>query len=625
MERKAYSILTIKATGNSQDGKRTFEGIASTPTPDRGEDIVEPKGVQFTLPIPLLYQHNHREPIGWITHAKVTKEGIEVKGTVENIPESGKLKDRIDEAWQSIKYKLVRGLSIGFRALEYSFIEATGGLHIQKWAWYELSAVTIPMNQEATILAIKSAAIGHLNTPGASGKGKVRIGESKMSLREQLARLHEARATKVARLAELKSAVEGGTASDAELSEFDQVTGEIEVGDNDIRLKKAEIVTAYTADPVSPSVKTGVTIIVNKTDKEDSFKGQSYTRMIIAKAQAQLENISAVAVAQKRGWARTNPKLVELIKASVAGGGSGSGEWGAELVTADARFTGDFIEFLHGMTVFDKLGLREIPANVLIKGQDGAATAFWTGESKGIKVTKPDFFNVTLTPLKVAAIAVLSNELIRDSSPSAEKLVRDALGEAAAQRIDTTFLSADAAVSTVSPAGILNGVTGGTSAGNDAAGVIADLKTLMSGFLTAKNAAGVKLVMTPSMALALSLMQNALGQTEFPGLTQEGGVLRGMPVVVGDNVASNDVIMLKPSDIYRIGDSGLEVDFSREATIEMADNPAGASDTPVALANFPVNMFQTNSTAVRVIRSINFAKRRSDAVAFITDAAYGES
>ena len=131
---------------------------------------------------------------------------------------------------------------------------------------------------------------------------------------------------------------------------------------------------------------------------------------------------------------------------AVAGHGAGSGEAGAELVQADARFTGDFISYLYAQTVYNRLGLREVPANVTIKGQDGAATGYWVGESKGIPASKADFSTVSLTPLKVAALAVASMELLRDSTPAAEQLIRDALVAAAAQRIDATFVSATAAV-----------------------------------------------------------------------------------------------------------------------------------------------------------------------------------
>ena len=83
------------------------------------------------------------------------------------------------------------------------------------------------------------------------------------------------------------------------------------------------------------------------------------------------------------------------------------------------------------------------------------------------------------------------------------------------------------------------------------------------------------------------------------------------------------MIMLKPADIYRIGDSGVQVSISREAMIEQDTAPTGATDTPTgASANF-TSMFQSESTAIKVVRSINFAKRRASAVAVVTGADYG--
>lgn len=153
---RAYAILDLKDI-NDAGGKRTFSGIASTPTTDRMGDIVEPKGVQFKLPIPLLWQHRSGEPIGWVTDAEVTDKGIKISGEVADVPEEGKLKDRLLEAWQSLKYKLVRGLSIGFDPIEYAQIDGTWGQRFTKWEWLELSAVTIPANGDCSINAIKSA------------------------------------------------------------------------------------------------------------------------------------------------------------------------------------------------------------------------------------------------------------------------------------------------------------------------------------------------------------------------------------------------------------------------------------------------------------------------------------
>lgn len=181
---RAYSVFEIK----SFDGdKRTFKGIATTPATDRMADVVEPKGAEFKLPLPLLWQHDAKDPIGWVNTATVTDKGIEVEGEIADIPDDGPLKDRLKTAWQMIKNKLVRGLSIGFNPVEYSEIKGTYGLRFTKWEWLELSAVTIPANQEATILAVKQFA-----RPAATGKAVKLINPSGATEKRKFVKLIKA-------------------------------------------------------------------------------------------------------------------------------------------------------------------------------------------------------------------------------------------------------------------------------------------------------------------------------------------------------------------------------------------------------------------------------------------------
>jgi HK97 family phage major capsid protein/HK97 family phage prohead protease len=649
---RAYATLELKAV-DEVGGKRRFTGIASTISTDRMSDVVLPKGARFKLPFPLLWQHNSREPIGWVTAVRTTDKKIEVDCEIHNETEAGKLKDRLDEAWQSLKAKLVAGLSIGFNSIKSARIEGTYGYEFQEWDWLELSTVTIPANSDCSITQIKSAdavllaALGReqgganrrdLN-PGASGNSKSahRGNPSNRSLKgtemKTLQELRDLRTQKAARMNELLETCKaaGNDMDDAESGEFDTLELEVKQLDGEIRQKRFDTLNASTAKGVDGSSAAAASgsrgsamLNLKSNDADEAFKGQNFTRMAIAKAMAHIlgGGVSAAGIAQAR-WGKSNPTLVRLMKTNeIAGGGSGSGEWGAELVQADARYTGDFIEFLKSKTVYDKLALRQIPANVTIKGQDGTATGYWVGQSKPIPVSAADFSTVSLTPLKVAALAVVSNELLRDSSPAAEMLIRDALVDASSQRIDTTFLSATAASSGVSPAGLLNGLTPIASAGVDAAGLRSDIKALYRSFITAKNVDGLALVMHPAQAKALSLLVNSLGQQEFPGLTVNGGTLLGDPVVTGDNVDGGSIILLKPSDIYRIGDTGVEVSMSREAMIEQSTAPSGATDTPVAAGQYMTSMFQAESTAIKVVRSINFAKRRSTAVAYINNADY---
>ncbi len=156
MNNRAYSFITIKSVNEAD---RILEGIASTPTPDRMGDIVNPMGAQFSLPLPFLWQHDHASPIGHVVEAKATKDGITFRAQLAQTVEPGALKDLLDFAWQSIKMKLVAAVSIGFRPLKYAFL-ADGGIEFDSWEWYELSAVTVPAQAEATITSIKSIDAG---------------------------------------------------------------------------------------------------------------------------------------------------------------------------------------------------------------------------------------------------------------------------------------------------------------------------------------------------------------------------------------------------------------------------------------------------------------------------------
>ena len=654
--KKAYLVAeNIKATEEGEE--RVIRGIATSSAVDRVGDIVDPAGVRSESDIPLFLYHDSRQTVGRAKLGKPTKDGIPFEARLPKIAEAGRLKDRVDEAWQMLKYRLITGVSIGFNVLNDAYESIKdGGYRFLETEVLELSLVPIPANQTAKITTIKSlveqhlAALGHQglpptdrNRPGASGQSSKPPQGGFFHSRSQkginvktLNELRELRTTKHARMKELTDLFqqEGHDTTDEEASEFDGLADEIKQLDTDIRVAQYHATNAAGAKSVSGgnseagSASRGGLGFVKKTDPDDKFKGQAKTRLFIAKALSYIamkqgEFVTPAQIAEAR-WGKSHPNLVRYIKTAVAGGGTGSGEWGAELVQSDARYTGDFIEFLYSKTVFDSLPLRPVPARVHIKGQDGAATGYWVGESKAINVSKIDTSTVELTPLKVAAMAVCSKELVMDSDPSAEMLIRDSIAEASAQRVDSTFFSTTAASNGVSPAGILNGVTVKFSEGPTAAELRDDVAALYADFITAKNASGLVFVTTPSLAKAISLMVNALGQTEFPGLNASGGTLLGDPVYTGDNVGTGDLILMKPSDIWKIGDSGIEMSMSDTATIEQNDAPQGASDTPTAASATLMSLWQTESVGFKVVRRINYAKRRSGAVSYIGDAAYGQ-
>jgi len=129
-----------KFVGN---GTRTIRGLASTPNVDRHGDVVVPGGGDWNLPLPLLWQHRHDEPIGWVKEAKVTPDGLRI------VAELAEGLGRADEAWDMIEAKLVDSFSIGFIGIKGSPIPT--GTKWEKWELIETSIVTIPSNRESKI------------------------------------------------------------------------------------------------------------------------------------------------------------------------------------------------------------------------------------------------------------------------------------------------------------------------------------------------------------------------------------------------------------------------------------------------------------------------------------------
>jgi HK97 family phage major capsid protein/HK97 family phage prohead protease len=645
MKHRAYTVFHVKSV---DEEARRIRGIATTPSTDRMGDIVEPDGATFSLPLPLLWQHNHAQPIGNVVEASVTKSGIEVVAEFVQVHEPGVLRDRLEEAWQSVKHGLVRGLSIGFQPIEYAEISGSYGIRFIKWAWHELSAVTIPANADATITAIKSAAQAHaasgtrvvqLNKPaGALAKSKP---EMNMNIQEQIQAFEAKRLANAQRLEDVmaKAAEEGRTLDDAEKDEYDELSDEVKsIDDHLVRLKQLEktSVSKATAAPSSTMQnekinveRGGVSAVVSV--RANQAKGVAFAQVVKAIAASKGNLIQAHEVAKSRH--PDDPRIANIIKAAVSAGTTSNATWMGALVGDETSVFADFVEFLRPMTILGRFGaggipaLRTVPFRVPLISQTSGGDGYWVGEGAPKPLTKFDFARTTLEPLKVANIAVATMEALRDSSPSADLLVRDSLAAALSERKDIDFIDpANSGSSGVRPASITNGIAAIPSTGTNAAAVRADLRALLGAFVQANNppTSGV-LVMSSMTALSLSLMQNPLGQPEFPGINMNGGTLNGLPVITSEYMPVDSqgslVILVNAGDIYYADDGSIGIDASTEASLQMADDPTNNSATPTAAQL--VSMFQTNSVAIRAEQTVSWKRRRDSGVAYMTDVLWG--
>lgn len=641
---RAFSVLTVKSVNEDE---RIITGIASTPETDRQGDILESTGAKFSLPMAFLWQHDQGRPIGEITAAAVTPNGIEVQARVAKIAEPGPLRDRIDEAWQSIKARLVRGLSVGLKPLEAAPIKGSNGLRISKWLWLETSAVTIPANQAATILAVKQwdvptasgQDVPHNPSPGASGSKTKARGSPMKTVAEQIETWKATKQQAQDRMAELmtKAAEENITLDAAQTEEYDGLDTQVKnVNDHITRLEALEKIQKDKAVAVvgktqneGTEARGGVVVSV----KDNLPPGIEFARYAMCVAAAKGNAYQALEMAKSRY--PDQPRIQLALKSAVEAGTTTDPTWAGALVVYQ-NFAGDFIEFLRPATIIGKFGtgnvpsLRRVPFNIRIVGQTSGGSGYWVGQAKAKPLTKFDFAPVTMKWAKVASIAVLSEELVRFSNPSSEALVRDAIAAAIIERIDIDFVDPyKDEVADVSPASITNGVTAIPSSGTDFASIQTDIQAIMGAFISANitPTSGVW-IMNSSTALALSLMVNALGQRAFPDITMTGGTFQGLPVIVSQYVgipaspSNNIVILANASDIYLADDGQVVIDASREASVEMSDAPiqaAGGAGSPgeVVGATSMVSLWQSNLLGLRAERFINWKKRRADAVAYL--------
>lgn len=151
---RAYSLLEVKGI---DEERRVIRGMATTPTPDRVNDIIEPLGAKFADDLPLFMHHDSRLVVGRTVFKRATSKGIPFEARLPIIKEAGALRDRVEEAWQSVVYKLITGVSIGFKPIADKIEQLkNGGLRFLECEILELSLVPVPMNAEAVITQYRS-------------------------------------------------------------------------------------------------------------------------------------------------------------------------------------------------------------------------------------------------------------------------------------------------------------------------------------------------------------------------------------------------------------------------------------------------------------------------------------
>lgn len=636
MTNKAYSILTVnKQYIDSETDERVITGIATTPAADRVNDVIVPQGVTFKNPLPLLWQHDHSKPVGTVYFEEPTEQGIKFVARIANIEDEGTLKDRCNEAWQSVKAGLVRGVSIGYRAIGAVEHIANGGILYASTEVFELSLVTIPCNSDATIELIKSLDLS------ASANDEEAVEElinkeveeqtlearqlqdeknkykkvyyknnnkdnNKMKFAEQIKNIKAARADKIKSMEALVTS-EDATLDEAQTAQYE--TLETEVKSLDAQLKRITDLEKMSASEATEVVETSTSYApqsFNIKTQKDAPKGVGFAR--IAGLMAATKGNPSMAADIAKRFSNT-PAVAEYFKAKAVGM-TDSEVWGGPLVN-DTHLVDEFVELLRPATVFGKIqGFRNVPFNTSISVANGGTSANWVGEGQVKPKTGMELSSVSLGFAKIAAIVPISQELARFSSPSAELLVRDDLVKAIAARIDDTLFDPDQAETKDVPASLLNDVFAITldssksipDAIDEAAGTIISEFSVYGGF------EGAYFVMSEVTAINLGNMKDAMGRPIYEGmqgLINNQRTLFGLPVVTSNSATlQNKVVLMRPSDILVADEGGVDLSVNDSASYTNSDGQL-------------VSAWENNLVLIRAERYIRWKKARATAVAYI--------
>ncbi len=310
----------------------------------------------------------------------------------------------------------------------------------------------------------------------------------------------------------------------------------------------------------------------------------------------------------------------EAVRATSATAyGATVGTTGGGSLVATTLLAGSFIDVLRAKAKVMALGptlLSGLVGNVAIPRQDEPSEAYWidpegsdAGESEGT------FDQVTLTPKTVGARAQYTRQLLLQSTPDVEMLVRNDLSKVLALAIDAASISGTGANG--QPTGILNTAgIGSVALGANGGALTIDALIELETSLTEANVDEENLAyLTNAKQIgALKQLKDANGRylwTQYPGVfgqrTPAPGEINGYPVARSNNVPGNLTKGTGTNLSAAIFGNWSDLVIGEWGAIEILPNPYGAG-------------YNSGSIDIRALQSVDVKLRHPASFSAITDA-----
>lgn len=285
------------------------------------------------------------------------------------------------------------------------------------------------------------------------------------------------------------------------------------------------------------------------------------------------------------------------------------------------EYMAEIIELLRATAVVRQLGATTVTMNsgsMTIPRQTGASTARYVGENQNIEASQPAFGQIQLSAKKLAALVPMSNDLLRDSSPNADTIVRDDIVAVMSLREDLAFIRDDGTNNT--PKGLHHWAL--PAHVFDSLGDTLDLVTATAAQairqIEESNVPMLRMgwIFTPRTKWFLMSLRDGNGNLVFePEMRQ--GTWFGIPFRTTTQIPNNQGAGNNESTIYLadfaqaiIGENmSLTVDVSTEASWWDGSQLRGA--------------FSEDQTVVRAIARHDFAVRHEAAISVVEAVDWG--
>lgn len=335
-------------------------------------------------------------------------------------------------------------------------------------------------------------------------------------------------------------------------------------------------------------------------------------------------------------------KAARLIRAFIAGKGDpdraahfAKKSWGDEAIakalaegTPEAggyivppEYSTEIIELLRARAVVRQMGPTILPMStntIQIPKLTGGATANYIGENTNIPKTEQTFGQLTLTAKKLSALVPISNDLIRDSSPQADAVVRDDLVAALALREDIAFLRDDGTNN--KPKGVRYWAHTDNVIAANATVNLANVTTDLGKLILALRKANVRFIrpgwiLGPTAENYLMTLRDANGNFAFKDEMLRG-TLFGFPYRVSTQLPENLGAGANESEIYFVDWADAIIGENMDLIIDVSREAAYHDGTNV------VSAFSLDQTVIKAITRHDFALRYDKSAAVLTGVTW---